>query len=259
MNKPHTSKSHHHHHHHSSPSLQLEHILGSTTFASTGITASPTGQNLFYLAGCSVIQYNHQDKQQISFYSSTKAISTLTLSSDGRYLALGERGGGGSGSGPSILIYDILQNEKIMSLVGHKYGVSCLAFTPNNRYLVSIGYKPDKQLIFWDWDHNKKLSIQRLTNKVHNLTFHSSGDYFVTAGDRHLKWWNIHEVLEGEAITLEGHPASITEEHRYAHFLDVVCGSYNCDGKVYVVTSTGTLAIFQSDNRMMERCITISP
>ncbi len=129
----------------------------------------------------------------------------------------------------------------------HKFGVGNLTFSPNTRYLVSVGFKHDKQLIFWDWDIGSKLSVQKLAKKVHSISYHWSGDYFVTAGDRHLKWWFVNEVLDGK-------PASILEEHRNSEFMDVVCGSGSSSDYTYCTTSAGVLCVFNAE-RMMEKCV----
>ena len=63
-------------------------------------------------------------------------------------------------------------------------------FSPNGSYLISIGFRHDKQLIIWQWQTDgsqQQISTQRLSNKVHSVSFSSCGNFFVTAGDRHLK------------------------------------------------------------------------
>lgn len=232
--------------------LALEHIIGHTALNGCGLVGSSTGNDIFYTAGCVVVRYNHFTKQQKRFYHTSKPISCIALSSDGRYLAAGERG-----HLPSIVIWDMLKDEKVAALQGHKHGVGCLAFSPNSRYLVSVGFKPDKQLILWGWQHDKKLVTQKLSNKVHSVSFHHSSAFFVTAGDRHLKWWMLDEVLEGEAVSLTGQPASITEEHRLSVFMDVVCGNHNMDGKVFVCSAAGVLLVF-NESRFMERTVQLA-
>jgi mitogen-activated protein kinase binding protein 1 len=229
--------------------LSLHQVLGLSALNGSGIIGSSTGNEYFYIAGSVVIRYNHVQKKQKKFYIVNKPISSIALSNDGRYLAIGERG-----HQPLVVVWDILQEEQIVSLSGHKHGIGCMKFSPDSKYLITAGFKHDKQLILWDWINGRKLSTQRLSNKVHSMAFHHSGSFFVTAGDRHLKWWNITEVLDGEAVGLEGQPACITEEYRHTVFTDVVCGSYNCDSKVYCTAASGIVLIFNTD-RMVEKTI----
>ncbi|KAJ1441473.1 hypothetical protein B484DRAFT_390733 [Ochromonadaceae sp. CCMP2298] len=226
-----------------SPPLKLERILGLSSLSNATFCSSRG--DLFYTAGCFVVRYNAESNKQRGFYKASKAISSLCVSSDGRYLAVGERG-----VSPVTTVWNIDRYEKVATLSGHKHGVGCAAFSPNGQYLVTVGFKADRQLILWAWESASKLSSQRLGNKVHAVAYHESGDYFVTAGDRHLKWWHVTEVLEGEAVTVEGKPASIVEDMRHSVFMDVKCGM---DG-VFCTTSTGVLCKF-SEQKTVEKWV----
>lgn len=36
-------------------------------------------------------------------------------------------------------------------MLGHKYGVACVAFSPNMKHIVSMGYQHDMVVNVWDW------------------------------------------------------------------------------------------------------------
>lgn len=195
------------------------------------------------------MRYSPLENAQKNFYSTEKALSCVAVSKDGRFIAAGERG-----HLPNVIVWDIAKQEKIATLTGHKHGIGALSFSNNGKYLVSVGFKPDKQLILWDWREERKLSTQKLVNKVHSVDFQEDDNFFVTAGDRHLKWWYLAEVLEGEAIAVEGKPASIIEEHRLSVFIDVICGRDQYDGLVYCTTASGLLCMFNAD-RSVEKWV----
>jgi WD40 repeat protein len=228
--------------HLSEETLELSKVIGLSTFHGSAITSSPNIEGVIYTAGSVAVHYSSKQNAQVGFYAATKAISSIAISADGRFLALGERG-----HQPSIVIWNLLKQEKVTVLNEHKYGIGCLAFSPNGKYLVSVGFKPDKQLILWEWEHARKLSSQKIGNKVFAINFHKSGDYFVTAGDRHLKWWYLTEVLDGEAVGLEGKPASIAEAQRNAVFVDVIVGYGGTEGTTFCTTSQGVLSTFNEE------------
>ena len=220
------------------PSISLDRILGVSTLSNSTLASFPTNESVqfddngevYYAAGCVTVRYSAADNKQIDFYTADKPVSCIataycssikTISQgvkkpdirkeleeflgDGsddedvrRYLAVGERG-----HNPSIIIWDIDSNQRVCELIGaHKHGIGSVCFSPNGKLLITIGFKYDKQLIIWDWRNNyngQKLSVQKLGNKVNSISYHPSGEYFVTAGDRHLK---VHLIIHAVIFKL---------------------------------------------------------
>jgi hypothetical protein len=66
-----------------------------------------------------------------------------------------------------------------------------------------------------------------------------------------LQWWYISDVLEGEALAVEGIAASILEAHRLSVFVEVIVGYGPCQGITFTVTATGLLCQFSDTTKMM--------
>ena len=43
------------------------------------------------------------------------------------------------------------EKTQVAEMLGHKYGVACVAFSPNMKHIVSMGYQHDMVLNVWDW------------------------------------------------------------------------------------------------------------
>ncbi|CAG8614166.1 13200_t:CDS:10, partial [Ambispora leptoticha] len=187
-----------------------------------------------------------------------KPISCLAFSPDGNYLAVGE-----TGHQPRILIWDVITKTLVNELKGHKYGVLALAFSPNMKYVVSLGFQHDGYLNVWNWKQGIKLACNKVTTKVHTIAFNRSGSYFVTAGLRHVKFWyfdsngNLPKKPAGQSIqkslvqVLDGR-SGILGDLRDHNFVDAVCCAKS--EHTYFVTSSGLLCMF-TEGRMMDKWV----
>lgn len=227
--------------------MKLEKVIGLTSLSNASISTTRSCADTYYAAGNCVVRYNVDDNLQRSFYRVLNAVSCLAVSFDGKYLAVGERC-----QFPSITVWNIITGVQLTVNSTHKHGISSLAFSPDSQYLVSAGFKHDKQLILWDWEGARKLCVQKLGNKVNSMTFNYDGSFFVTCGDRHLKWWYLTTGKNADgSIDITGKAASILETHKNAVFMDIKIG---IDNFVYCATSTGLLCAF-NDTRYMKMWI----
>lgn len=67
------------------------------------------------------------------------------------------------------------------------------AFSPTGKYLVSVGSQHDMIVNVFDWKQNSKIASNKVSAKVVAVAFSEDGSYFVTVGNRHVKFW----YLEG--------------------------------------------------------------
>lgn len=145
----------------------------------------------------------------------------MAYSRCGRYIATGE-----CGINPSIKVWELEANGQapeagsntagtvVAEFTGHKNAVSCVvskcdflslywlrsdcslylqAFSPNGKYLVSVGSQNDMIVNVFDWKSNLKIASNKVSAKVVAVSFSEDGNYFVTVGNRHVKFW----YLEG--------------------------------------------------------------
>lgn len=180
-----------------------------------------------------------------------------------RYIATGE-----CGQNPAIKVWELdsttngntelpggnVGGVAIAEFLGHKYAVSCIAFSPNGKYLVSVGSQHDMIVNVFDWKQNLKIASNKVSAKVVAVCFSEDGNYFVTVGNRHVKYW----YLEGsrkykEPIPLMGRSA-ILGELRNNDFCAVACGKGTCSDSTYAITRNGHLVEFNS-RRLLDKWV----
>jgi hypothetical protein len=59
------------------------------------------------------------------------------------------------------------------------------------RHLASVGFQHDGYLNVWNWRKGTKVASNRVTSRVNAMAFAQDGTHFITAGLRHIKFWNL--------------------------------------------------------------------
>lgn len=188
---------------------------------------------------------------------SVKPVSCVAFSCDGQLLAAGE-----SGHQPRIIIWAHATGNVVSELLGHKFGVLALAFSPTNtKILVSVGFQHDGFIYVWNCSSGQKLACSRVSTKIHSIQFNTNGT-FVTAGFRHFKFWNLDSISKSQKTSnlvsnvkttlplIEGIFGTVGE-HKNSTFVDVACyttPSGECHA--YSITEKGLLVLFNGDYLM---------
>ncbi|CAF3454137.1 unnamed protein product, partial [Rotaria sp. Silwood1] len=224
--------------------VNLEHVLGFTS-----ISNSVVGQDhstIVYAAGSTAVLYDiNTQKQDFIINTARKAITSLSLSPDGRYLATGE-----CGHDPKVRVWDLTGDKTVCIELGdHKFAIDSVCFSPNIDRLVSIGSLHDGNIYVWSWQEKKKLASNKCTCSIRRIAFAEDGSYFVTVGNRHVKFWYLISTASLEVVPLRGRYA-ILAERKDNFFTDVVCGRGDCAGMTYVITANGLICQFDEHRQL---------
>lgn len=124
-----------------------------------------------------------------------KSASCVALSQDGRWLAVGE-----SGYNPRVLLFSTAEDashETPTSVVSdHTYGVRCIAFGADMKFLATLGNLNDGFLFVWSLNSKTGQltlhSANKCTTNVCDMTW--CGSSLITVGTRHIKIWQAKET-----------------------------------------------------------------
>lgn len=121
-----------------------------------------------------------------------KAVTSVSISPNGRFLAVGE-----TGYNPRVLIFstarDALPDVPLSILHDHTFGIHGLAFSPDSQYLATLGNVNDGFLFIWAINLKngsaKLHSANKCTSFVRDMCW--LGQSLVTTGVRHVKVWRL--------------------------------------------------------------------
>ncbi|PIA54412.1 hypothetical protein AQUCO_00900752v1, partial [Aquilegia coerulea] len=177
--------------------LVLEEIIGLTTKNANGLSSNMLTGDCVYLAGCVVVIYNVESGNQSHLVVSSRMPKPLTCvavsNQNGGIIAAGE-----SGHKPAVLVWDYSTRTLLAELKVHRYGVACIAFSPDGKHLISVGFPHDGYLCLWDWRNGglvTKVKSSSSCSVISSVIFSSDANFFVTAGKKHMKFWTVGPSL----------------------------------------------------------------
>lgn len=160
----------------------------------------------FSLANLRKSNFSFCEFEASQFTSRVEQIFSLAFSSGGEFLA---GAGGGLNSG-QITIWDIKNNEQIISWVGHKGTVRSVVFFDNDNQVITGS--EDHCIRFWD-RHTGKLLKSLLgghNSPVRSIVVHPSNLHLFTCGeDGNVFSWNILDNEKTQLIQLESQIRSL--------------------------------------------------
>jgi WD40 repeat protein len=166
-------------------------------------------------------------------------------------------------------------NKLVQTLVGHKYGIMSAIFSPDNQFLISVGYQHDGAIYIWDWRSGRKLGGVKISVKVHSICFDPLCRFFVTVGPKHVKFWDMTKLKAAgaslgaySAVSIDG-TSAVLGEHKNLVWVDVQCRLAERNGRTecytYLVSENGLLVMLNESyvqlkwlNAKMDRCLSIA-
>lgn len=126
--------------------LELEHAIGCAVGVRDSLHLHPNGSDFVCATGGAVMVTNLTDAHQQALMAGHDDYITCTaVSHDGTMVASGQQG-----KNADVILWDGDQHVPKFRWQEHDFGIACLAFTNDDRYLVTVGNAIDKRMFFWD-------------------------------------------------------------------------------------------------------------
>ncbi|GAB7366701.1 hypothetical protein MBLNU230_g0659t1 [Neophaeotheca triangularis] len=189
-----------------SPLATRHRTFGGVREGSVG--ASPLGQSVRDATDSPTAGKSSSAKDRV------KALTSIALSPNGKWLAVGE-----TGYKPRILVFSIADDwseSPVATISEHTFGVHALAFSHDSRYLASLGTVNDGFLHVWSVDGRSGSAVLHASNKctVAIRAMVWLGSNIVTAGLRHVKVWRLDDMATVDSKPLDASNGMLTPRHR---------------------------------------------
>eukprot|EP00038_Savillea_parva_P023512 m.41267 g.41267 ORF g.41267 m.41267 type:complete len:608 (-) comp6109_c0_seq1:190-2013(-) len=227
--------------------LELLSTIGFGGHVSGGLVVHPNREHIIFPLGSSLVVEGIAGKRKQSFLQGHSGnVTCLAVSKSGRYVASGEE----SAFDATVILWDFEERKVLKKLTLHKNLVTSIAFSANDKYLVSLGGEADGTLTIWDIKSGKPLFNKQTSNGRGGiatcLAFANTSDHtFVTGGSNTLRVWDINPTTEKATptdVTTRGIQREVT----------TIAVSDN-DTAVYAATTTGDIMQFDLHQRLLQQ------
>ncbi|KAM6344539.1 cilia- and flagella-associated protein 52 [Alca torda] len=174
--------------------LELRAAIGFNGHIICGLICHPDKEHILYPLGCTIVIQELDSKKQTFLRGHTDNVSCIVVSKDGVYVASGQVTF--MGFKADIILWDFQKEELLARLSLHKGNVEDLSFSPNSRYLVSLGGQDDGSVVVWDVAKREGVcgspaSPRSAGNATVVVCSSCRDEMFVTAGNGTIRVWEL--------------------------------------------------------------------
>lgn len=174
--------------------LQLQGVIGFNGKTHNGLLLHPLDEHLLYPLGSSIVIKNLIEKTQTFLHEGghDQDVSCMALSCTGKYLATGQKTH--MGFPAKVIIWDLETYEMVHTLALHVGKIQDLSFSPDEKFLCTLGGVDDNKLVVWDVETGEAICGETASTET-ALTlkwFNNRSDFFVTGGTYNLRVWHFN-------------------------------------------------------------------
>jgi len=180
--------------------IQLKSVLGYNGNGRKNMVWKYDSGLFAYTSGCLVVIEDLHSGTQRHLMGHTEEISTLALQHDG--LVLASASGPADAGASQICLWNIQDGicKKVLSY--HEYEVVCLAYSRDDRFLVSVGDYRECSVVVWCTRDLVVLAASYARQPVHDVMWdpYTANEFASVGQDGSVLFWLLDET--GEKVTL---------------------------------------------------------
>ncbi|XP_069066782.1 WD repeat-containing protein 90 isoform X3 [Pleurodeles waltl] len=224
-------------------SLSLKTVIGYNGNGRGNMVWNPDTGFFAYTCGCVVVVEDLHSGSQKHWFGHPEEISTLAVANEDQVLASAS----GLGSGASrcqIRLWNVSDGSCRKILYHHKTEVQAMAFSRDDRFLVTVGDYRDRTLALWDTNNFELLLSNKFVEPIQEVAFNPmSADQFASVGTGAVTFWLMEQ--RGVEIKLKSHMSPIPDEVSPAELTSL---TYNTNSLLYCGTNTGRVCVWDTEN-----------
>eukprot|EP00906_Rhabdomonas_costata_P011478 RCo016356 len=221
-------------------SLKFFHSLGMRKIGSKTIE-HVNDDSLVYLVGEHVAIFNYEAKTHRFILKNAKTahIVAFAVSSNRRYVALSERLLEDNASQVSVYNFNTSSRVRTLSLAHlSKQSVTCMDFSRDNKYLVTVTEPPDVFIYFWQLDKARLLGAVEVKFTCRQVSVSPWAHWkLCTTGTDTLRVWHF---ADKQLMPID--PLAKKMDYRFT------CHAWFDDDKIVVGTEQGDILVLGGEN-----------
>eukprot|EP00062_Callorhinchus_milii_P017741 gi/632970473/ref/XP_007901672.1/ PREDICTED: WD repeat-containing protein 90 [Callorhinchus milii] len=220
--------------------LKLKVVNGYNGNGRGNMVWNPDTALFAYSCGCLVIIEDLHSGSQRHLTGHVEEVSTLALSHDAQDLASASGGQGQASS--CIFIWNVTSGTCKKVLSQHTTEVQAMAYSRDDRLLISVGDYRDLTIALWDTSDYVLLTMTKVLDAVHEIAFDpTTACEFACVGVGAVQFWLLEK--NGSDVQLKVHRVPVPDE---VGLVELTALCYNTDSVLYTATSTGKVCAWDT-------------
>eukprot|EP00746_Dinoflagellata_sp_MGD_P071928 gnl/MRDRNA2_/MRDRNA2_29238_c0_seq1.p1 gnl/MRDRNA2_/MRDRNA2_29238_c0~~gnl/MRDRNA2_/MRDRNA2_29238_c0_seq1.p1 ORF type:complete len:1218 (-),score=322.40 gnl/MRDRNA2_/MRDRNA2_29238_c0_seq1:252-3905(-) len=227
-------------------SLAHRHVFGLKADVKSNVHYAAEENQVLYPAGHNTVLYFTDQKTQKIFpgVEGTEGITCLAVSPNRKYMAVAER----CPDHGICTVFDLNTGKKKRGTLSYADSDAkehvCVAFSAENKFLITQGGPPDWTLVYWAWDKGRPLAATKASNSqgsvIHECSFNPQDSTLVCViGDGIFKFFRLQEG------TFKNIPNQLSKL-RESQNQNYMCHAWLNDDRLIVCCESGDILLFDN-------------